>query len=261
MTQVSIGTAWEDTLAFVKREGTLLFPVALVFLALPAVILQLIAPGELRTAAVVEEAAKAPQLPPGFLFSILIVLLISMVGILAINALALRPGISVAEALHLAVKRMPVLMGAALLLVLGFMGVLLVLSIFGGGLSAAIGMGPAMTLVIMLATPIMLFVTVRLILLNAVIVDVPVGPREAIRQGWRLTVGQFWRLFAFIIVLIMLMIVIQLVSRSLFGIAGTLIGGTTLATLLAGLAVAVVNAVLQVYYLVMTCRIYRQLTS
>ncbi|MBB4640251.1 hypothetical protein [Rhizorhapis suberifaciens] len=261
MTQISIGTAWEETLAFVKREGTLLFPVALVFLALPAVVLQLLAPDELRTAGMVEEATNAPQLPPGFLFAMLVVLLISMIGILAVNALALRPGISVAEALQLALKRMPVLMGAAILLILGFLGVLLILSIVGGGLSAAMGMGPAMSLVILLATPIMLFVTVRLILLNAVIIDIPVGPKEAIRQGWQLTVGQFWRLLAFIIVLIMLMIVIQLVSRSLFGIAGTLIGGTTLATLLAGLAVAVVNAVLQVYYLVMTCRIYRQLTS
>ncbi|HKX35088.1 MAG TPA: hypothetical protein VJM79_00270, partial [Rhizorhapis sp.] len=112
MAQLSIGAAWEETLAFVKREGTLLFPVALVFLALPAVVLQLLAPKELRTAGMVEEASNAPQLPPGFLLAMLVVLLVSMLGILAINALALRPGISVAEALQLAIRRMPVLIGA-----------------------------------------------------------------------------------------------------------------------------------------------------
>ncbi|HKR17166.1 hypothetical protein [Rhizorhapis sp.] len=261
MAQLSIGAAWEETLAFVKREGTLLFPVALVFLALPAVVLQLLAPKELRTAGMVEEASNAPQLPPGFLLAMLVVLLVSMLGILAINALALRPGISVAEALQLAIRRMPVLIGAAFLLILGFMGVLLVLSLIGGGLAAAMGMGPAMSMVVLLATPVLLFVTVRLILLNAVIIEHPVGAAEAIRQGWRLTIGQFWRLFGFIIVLIMLMIVVQLVSRSVFGIAGSLIGGSTLAVLLAGLAVAIVNAVVQVYYLVMTCRIYRQLAG
>ncbi|HKX23061.1 MAG TPA: hypothetical protein VJM81_07280 [Rhizorhapis sp.] len=261
MAQLSIGAAWEETLAFVKREGTLLFPVALVFLALPAVVLQLLAPKELRTAGMVEEASNAPQLPPGFLLAMLVVLLVSMLGILAINALALRPGISVAEALQLAIRRMPVLIGAAFLLILGFMGVLLVLSLIGGGLAAAMGMGPAMSMVVLLATPVLLFVTVRLILLNAVIVEQPVGAAEAIRQGWRLTIGQFWRLLGFIIVLIMLMIVVQLVSRSVFGIAGSLIGGSALAVLLAGLAVAIVNAVIQVYYLVMTCRIYRQLAE
>ena len=34
MTSLSIGKAWEETVAFVKREGALLFPVAFVFLAL-----------------------------------------------------------------------------------------------------------------------------------------------------------------------------------------------------------------------------------
>lgn len=262
MAQLSIGAAWEETLAFVKREGTLLFPVALMFLALPAVILQLLTPGDLRATKAVEGAATAaPQLPPTFLLSMLVVILIAMLGTLAINALALRPGISVAEALHLAVRRLPVLIGAALLLILGFAGLLLILSIVGGGLAAALGMGAAMSLVALLAAPVLLFVAVRLLLLNAVVIDEPVNAPQAIRHGWRLTMGQFWKLLGFIGVLIILMIVVQLVSQSLFGIAGSLIGGTTLSVLLAGLAVAVVNAVIQVYYLVMTCRIYRQLAG
>lgn len=259
MQQVSIGAAWEETLGFVKREGTLLFPVALVFLALPAVILQLLLPDEMRAASA--DVNAAPQLPPDFLFAMLVVLLVGMLGILAINALALRPGISVAEALQLAVRRMPVLAGAALLLILAFAGALLMVSILVGVLAAGMGTGPATSLVLLLLTPILLFATVRLLLINAVIIDQPVGPVQAIRHGWRLTMGQFWRLSGFILGLIMLMIVVQLVSRSIFGIAGGLIGGSTLATLLAGLAVAVVNAVIQVYYLVMTCRIYRQLAE
>lgn len=261
MAQLSIGSAWEETVAFVKREGTLLFPVALVFLALPAVILQLLMPEDLRAAGAVEDVNAAPHLPPMFLFSMLVVILIAMLGTLAINALALRPGISVAEALHLALRRMPVLIGAALLLMLGFAGLLLIFSLIGGGLAAAMGMGPAMSLAAVIAVPVLLFVTVRLLLLNAVVISEPVSASEAIRHGWRLTMGQFWKLLGFIVVLIMLMIVVQLVSRSIFGIAGSVIGGTTLSVLLAGLAVAVVNAIVQVYYLVMTCRIYRQLAG
>ena len=40
MATMSIGKAWEEAVAFVAREATLLFPVALLFVALPGLILQ-----------------------------------------------------------------------------------------------------------------------------------------------------------------------------------------------------------------------------
>lgn len=259
MITISIGAAWEETLAFVKREGALLFPVALMFLALPAVILQLALPEQMHPMADMEKAGGAPHLPPAFILSTLLVLLVGMIGMLAIYALALRPGISVAEALQLAARRMPVLIGSAGLLMLGAAGLILVLSIIGAVFAPAMGMAGATALLLLIGAPILLFVTVRLLLLYAVILHEPVNPVEAIRHGWRLTSGQFWKLLGFVLALVTLMLVAQLVSRSIFGIAGNLIGGSTLATLFAGMAVAIVNAVLQVYYLVMTCRIYRQL--
>lgn len=255
MATISIGKAWEETLAFVKREGTLLFPVALVFLALPAVVLQLVAPEQMHPMAEVGPQ----QLPPAFIFSMLLVILIGMLGMLAIYALSLRPGISVAEALQLAVRRMPVLMGSMALLLAGFTVLFLILSLLGAVFVPAMGTTGAASVVVLMAAPVLLFVMVRLLLLYAILLNEPVGSVEAIRRGWRLTTGQFWKLFAFVMALVMLALIIQLVSRSLFGIAGGLIGGSALATLFAGLAVAIVNAVIQVYYLVMTSRIYRQL--
>lgn len=259
MAIISIGKAWEETLAFVKREGALLFPVALVFLALPAVVLQLVAPEQMHPMAEMGKGSGARQLPPSFVFSMLLVILIGLLGMLAIYALALRPGISVAEALRLAVRRMPVLMGSMALLLAGFALLFIILSLVGALFIPAMGTEGAMSVVLLLAAPLLLFVTVRLLLLYAVLLNEPVGPADAIRRGWALTTGQFWKLFAFVMALVVLALIVQLVSRSLFGIAGGLIGGSSLATLFAGLAVAVVNAVIQVYYLVMTCRIYRQL--
>ncbi|MBK5265544.1 MAG: hypothetical protein JJE34_09995 [Alphaproteobacteria bacterium] len=259
MARLSIGAAWEETLVFVKREGTLLFPVALVFLALPAVVLQLFLPDRMRHMATMEEVNAAPDLPPSFLLAMFGVILIGLLGTLAIYALSLRPGISVAEALQLALRRMPVLIGAGLLLMLGFSMLILIFSIIGDGLVAVTGTSASVSILILIGVPIAMFAIVRLLLLNAVVLDQPVNSIEAIRHSWRLTIGQFWKLAGFLIGLIVLMLVSQLVSRMIFGIAGSLIGGSTLAALLAGLAVAVVNAVLQVYYLIMTCRIYRQL--
>lgn len=259
MATISIGKAWEETLAFVKREGTLLFPVALVFLALPAVILQLVAPEQMRPMAEMGKGQGAQQLPVSFLLSMLLVVLIGLLGMLAVYALSLRPGISVAEALQLAVRRMPAVMGAMALLLAGFALLFFVLSLVGAVFIPAVGTAGAASVVVLMAAPLLLFVTVRLLLLYIVLLNEPIGAVEGIRRGWRLTVGQFWKLFAFVMALVILALIIQLVSRSLFGIAGGLIGGSGLATLLAGLAVAVVNAVIQVYYLVMTSRIYRQL--
>lgn len=259
MAAISIGKAWEETLVFVKREGALLFPVALVFLALPAVLLQLVAPEQLQPVAEMGKGQGPAQIPPAFLLSMLLVILIGMLGMLAIYALSLRPGISVAEALQLAVRKMPVLMGSMALLLAGFAVLFIVLSVVGAVFIPAMGTTGAASVVLVMAAPLLLFVTVRLLLLYAVLLNEPVGSVEAIRRGWRLTAGQFWKLLAFVMALVMLALIVQLVSRSLFGIAGGLIGGSGLATLLAGLAVAVVNAVIQVYYLVMTSRIYRQL--
>ena len=49
MAAMSIGKAWEEAVAFVARERSLLFPVALLFVALPGLILQEMTPPELAT--------------------------------------------------------------------------------------------------------------------------------------------------------------------------------------------------------------------
>src|SRR3546814_1936043 len=98
-------------------------------------------------------------------------------------------------------------------------------------------------------------------LLNAVVLHEPVNSVEAIRHRWRLSAGLFWKLLGFVFVLLILVLVVQLVSQILFGIMGSVLGGSILGELFAGLGVAVVSAIIQVYYLIMTCRIYRQLAE
>src|SRR3546814_498069 len=194
MNRLSIGAAWEETLAFVKREGTLLFPVALLFLALPGVVLQLLLPDSMHQTEPMKEISATSQLPPQFLLGMGVVILMAMLGALALYALALRPGISVAEAIQLAFRRLPVLIGSALLLVAGFIGIAIVLSLIGGIVAGVIGIGPAMSALVLVTVPILLFFSVRLILLNAVVLHEPVNSVEAIRRSWRLSAGLFWKL-------------------------------------------------------------------
>src|SRR3546814_17017291 len=78
LNRLSIGAAWEETLAFVKREGTLLFPVALLFMALPGVVLQLLLPDSMHQTAPRKEISAQSQLPPPYSFGMGVVILMAM---------------------------------------------------------------------------------------------------------------------------------------------------------------------------------------
>src|SRR3546814_5688154 len=121
----------------------------------------------------IKEISATSQLPPQFRLGMGVVILMAMLGARALYALALRPGISVAEAIQLAFRRLPVLIGSALLLVAGFIGIAIVLSLIGGIVAGVIGIGPAMSALVLVTVPILLFFSVRLILLNAVVLHEP----------------------------------------------------------------------------------------
>lgn len=257
MATISIGKAWEETLAFVKREGTLLFPVALVFLALPMALLEVVAPNQMQGMG--SEEMKAPtQLPPQVMLVGLLAVISAVIGVLASYALALKPGISVSEALQLALRRIPVLFGSGLLVLLAYLALSIAIAML---LIPAMGMQRGVGTALLLSLPFVIFVGVRLLLLNVVVLNEPVGVIEAIRRSWALTAGQFGKLVLFALLFVLLITVAQLVASSLLGVVGGLVGGPSLAALFAGLAGAVVAAVIQVYYLVMTCRIYIQLAG
>src|SRR3546814_20811325 len=94
-----------------------------------------------------------------------------------------------------------------LLLVSGFIGIASVLSLIGGIVAGVVGIGPAMSALVLVTVPILLFFSVRLILLNAVVLHEPVNSVEAIRHSWRLSAGLFWQLLGFVFVLLILVLV------------------------------------------------------
>lgn len=265
MKPLSIGRAWEETLAFVKREGGLLFPVAFVFLALPSVLVQQIVPAQLVAymAAIQSGATNVPvpALPGSFILALMLAIVAILAGALALYALSLRSGISVREAMVLAFRRLPVLFAAGLLVMAGGAGLAIVLSLIGALVHPAGGAGAMVALLNILVPAAMLFVGVRLLLLYALMADRTIGPVDAIRQSWVLSRGHFLRLFAFFMVFLVVTLVVQGAAEAVFGIIGRLAGGAGLAALLGGIAVAALSAVIQVYFIVMTGRLYRQLEA
>ncbi len=259
MATMSIGKAWQEAVAFVAREAALLFPVALLFVALPGLILQEMAPPELAGWTPVP-GQPVPDVPASFAMAMLLAVLIIWFGSLALFALALRPGISVAEALRLSVSRLPVLVGTALLVVGAMLGIALV-GVVAAGLLSALSKSVGAALLALVVGGLVgaaLFASIRLLLLNPVVIDGHAGVMDSLRQAWALSQGHFWRLLGFIIILTLLSMIASTAAQLIAGLIGNLIGGPEGARLAGSLAAAAVSTLIQVYMLVMLARLYVQ---
>lgn len=260
MATLSIGKAWEESVAFVARESTLLFPVALLFVALPGLIFQEMVPPELATWMTTQPKTTPPPVGAGFWTAFAIMVVVVWFGSLTLFALALRPGISVGEALRLGVARLPVLLGTALALLGLFAGVAVVVGVLVA-LLAFVSKGVAalvISLVTVAAAAAMIFVAVRLLLLNPVVIDGVDGVFAAIRHAWGLTRGHFWRLLAFLALLTLLSLVASSAAQAVIGALLGLLVGPEAAHMGGGIAGALVSTVVQLYMLVMIARLYRQ---
>lgn len=257
MTAMSIGKAWEEAVAFVTREKSLLFPVALLFVALPGLILQEMTPPELTQWAASQSRSGLPPIPASYSLAVLITALLIWFGSLALFALALRPGISVGEALRLSLSRLPVLIGTTFLA--GGVVALVFMALAAVGMVIAAVSQPLMNVLLGMAMiGVVLYFGVRFMLLNPVVIDGRDGVIASLKRSWELTQGQFWRLFGFIMVLTLLSLIVSSAAQAVFGIAGRLLAGDDGGRLTGGVASAAVSTVVQVYMLVMLARLYRQ---
>lgn len=263
MTTMSIGKAWQEAVAFVAREATLLFPVALLFVALPGLILQEMTPPELAAWSLAPKMDTMPDVPASYGIGLMIAIVLIWFGSLSLFALALRPGISVGEALRLSLNRLPVLLGTALVVLGALLGLLMTIILVAVIVSlASKAAGASLGLLLgFVMVGIALFVSVRLMLLNPVVLDSGAGVKESLRRAWALTRGHFWRLLAFILILTLLSAIVASAAQSIFGLLGSLLAGPDGARLAGGIAGAIVSTVIQVYMLVMLARLYRQATA
>jgi hypothetical protein len=260
MATMSIGKAWEEAVAFVAREATLLLPVALLFVALPGLIFQEMTPPELAAWMMTPKKPPFPAVPVSFWFAMVLTVVIVWFGSLTLFALALRPGISVGEALRLSLSRLPVLLGTALVVAGAFVAIIVAVSLVATAF-AMVSKAVAAVLVGLLfigVGGVVIFASVRLLLLNPAVIDGTQGVIASIRHSWALTRGHFWRLLGFILIITILSAIVSTAAQAVFGLLGGLVGGATTARLVGGIVGAAVSTVIQVYMLVMIARLYRQ---
>lgn len=246
MKSVSVGAAWTDSLVFLRREAALMIPVVLLFIAVPLDVILQVVPQEIRTMGP-GVSTQPPVLPASSQLLVMISLPLMLVGILVSNALALKPGISVREALQLGLRSTPAALGAALIIGIG----VAVPAMFVKAVSPVVA-----DVLIVVA---MIVASARLLFVNAVVVDQRTGPIETLRRSWKLSGGNFLRLLVFAIGIGIPILLAQMVAETLIGVPVALLAGKEAGMQAGDLAASVALALGQMIFVVMASRLYRQL--
>ena len=245
---LSVSTAWNESLAFARREAKWVLPIAFLLMALPAAFLQAVAP--------VTAPGRLPE-PGLWLLLAAAVPAASLVGALAICRLVLRADEGAGAAFATGLRRLLPLAGAALLIGLAAL-VLMAASVL---LARALGsLLPALVMLVPLG-----FAWVRLVLLTPIAAVEPLGPLALIRRGWALTAGHFWRLLLLLLAVALLSLAALIAAGALGGVAARLAGGQPQPGLPALLIVLLVSALLQAaiggLFTILLARLYAQLAD
>ena len=260
MAGLSISKAWDETRAILARDGKLLVSVALALIVLPAAILGLLNP------------PLAGDRPAGWIQAVsLVVALVGIAGQIAIIRLALASPTVVGEAIGYAFKRLlPVfaaliLFGVAVALVLT--PLFLVLAGMEALRAAAAGtVTPAAGRAVLIVVVLVVLLVARFQLITPVGAAEEIGPIRILKRSWALSKGQYWRLLAFILLTLFLMLIVVFYLGQIMGgvLVGTLIGSISqfsVGALIAGLIGGIAQGAFTVVISVMIARIYTQLAG
>lgn len=266
MALLSISRAWEETKARIASDGRLLAVVAAALVVLPALVLGVVRP-------------KGAEME-GSLLAVCILLLsslLALVGQIAIIRLAIRPSVSVGEAIGHGFRRMPVYFVAGLIVAIGL--ILVAIPVFVALAASGLPLGtsddaamrealinsPSAVLLLLLFVIVAFFVGIRMLMSSPVASEEPTGPIEILRRSWRLTGGHWWRLFGFLMLfLIGAGIAMAAISWAVSLIAVMAFGPVapmSLSALIVALVDAIANGVVTVFLAVMLARIYVQLAG
>jgi hypothetical protein len=259
MRGLSISAAWDETKAVVAHDGRLIGSVALALVALPTAVTGLIDPSGIGKSG------------PLWMDSILLIAsLAALAGQLALIRLALGPSITVGAAIAHGLRRMPIYLLSAILLLVA----LFVLAIPFAAVLSALGVPlesttmpatPGVIVVLLLFVALVIYIAVRMLMTAPVASAEAAGPIAIIRRSWALTSGHWLHLFGFVMLFFIGAVIVLLAVGAVSGVvAGLLLGPIdpmSASALLVGLVQAVANAAITALFAVMVARIYVQLAG
>ena len=261
MKQLSVEQAFQWAQAVATREWRLILPVALAFFALPGLVVDVFMPEAAK--AILPTARLDPAVQGQAMLALLAVGVVNMAGWLTINALALVPGISVAEAIGRGVRRLPSLLGAVLLVTAGLVAALVVVALLVGSIRADLGAMQRVLGSIILVAGAVLYI--RLAFLSPWLVERGGGPVQALVRSWRLTGGAAWRIAGAIVVYVVGGMVVVVALSSALGAVITLVaraaGAGGVAPVLGAIIFRVVVALVSTGFQLLIAGLYRQVAT
>lgn len=242
--RLSLGRAWDETAALARRRGAPLFGAAFLLLSLPAAIVQALAP--------VTAPGGVPAAGP-WLAVLPELVVAGMAGALAVSRLALEPETGLDAALRAALRPLPTLLVAALLLAVG-----------AGLLAAAAWLAVGQWAVPVWLSGVLL-IWPRLLLVTPAAAAEARGAPGLIARSWRLTGGSYLRLLGTLALVLLLSFVVLAATGALAGILIVLALGRpepgSAAFLLILGAGALVQAPVSGLFTAFVARIYVQLAG
>jgi len=262
MSSLSIGRAWDEAKAALQANRKLIVPVALGMVLLPAVVVSMAEP----------QVPAGEQPPPGlWMLVALAMIIVMMIGQIAIVLLVNGWRGSVGEAIGQAARRTPTFILAALALavpvILAFSIVLAMAGLPEGGSAQFYWaqLGPMGWLLLCLLFIVLLVVSIRILPLVAVAACESLGPIGSLKRSFALTSGHFWRLFGFLLILMIGFFVVALTVGAVIGALVTVLFGRpepwSISLLLIALTGGLVQAGFVMVYTAMLARIYAQLAA
>lgn len=259
---ISMNDIWDETVALARREAALLIPVALATIYVGGVISTL-----------ASSAAKPTEPNMLVMVATVISMLLSIIGQLSIVSLVLKPGQSVGEALAHGASRLGKVVLVALLL-----GVVLAFAFLPLAIgAAAAGFDPAnpeavrrlpgwLLFMILLTSAFVIWVAIRLALMNALIVDRNPGVIESIKTGFALSRGVASRLFLLAAlygtIWVVLSFAVRFVAGSMFALIGAAMGspfaGVVMTALVSELVTTALSLMLTIFLALLYRRVSRQ---
>lgn len=262
--------AWLDAMAAVKANRQVLVAVAGVFFLLPT-LLSTVFLTDAQTQ--VLEAMGNPQVAQrvftenmgAFLGFGVGGMLVQGIGYLAVMALLSDRGRpTVGEAIVIALKALPTLVGTMLLMLAGLFLLSALLGLVFGGLfgllAGAAGATAATAIALVLA---MTYLSIRFSLVVPVVVNERMGnPVAALVRSWQLTRGNTLRLLGFFVLLMLgYLAVVFMATLVLVGPVALLAGQGQALTLFAGVVSGAISAVTSVIMVAVLAYIHRQLAG
>lgn len=258
---LSLSTAWDETKAVIAHDGRLILAVALALIVLPQAIVGLLDPPMGATS----EPSNMARLVA------LLAILVQIVGQLALIRLALGPPVSVGEAIAHGGRRFLPALGALILFGIGFalaLTPLIILLVVTGAVEmpepGAQPPGGFVALVFVMVL-VILAIGPRIMLMMPVASAEETGPVALLRRSWSISGGHYWRLLAFLILILVvalvLLITAQLIGGVLAGVAAGKVEPMSLSALIVALLISIAQGAFTILSSVMLARIYVQLAG